>query len=52
MVNITDIRIVLIVITKTDQAQYHGDGDRNAPVVQLEYKDMNEDISTADSDKR
>ncbi|EAW08924.1 putative MFS lactose permease [Aspergillus clavatus NRRL 1] len=33
-------------------ATYHGDGDRNAPVVQLEYREMVEDISNIGSDKR
>ncbi|GKZ24340.1 hypothetical protein AbraCBS73388_011148 [Aspergillus brasiliensis] len=33
-------------------ADYHGDGDRNAPIVQLEYREMIEDISQTGSDKR
>ncbi|KAK1145870.1 hypothetical protein N8T08_003816 [Aspergillus melleus] len=33
-------------------AEYHGDGDRNAPIVQLEYREMIEDISKTGSDKR
>ncbi|PWY83558.1 general substrate transporter [Aspergillus heteromorphus CBS 117.55] len=33
-------------------AEYHGDGDRNAPIVQLEYQEMMEDISKTGSDKR
>lgn len=33
-------------------AKYHGEGDRNSPIVQLEYKEMMEDISTTGSDKR
>ncbi|KAB8067326.1 general substrate transporter [Aspergillus leporis] len=31
---------------------YHGDGDRNAPIVQLEYREMLADISKTGSDKR
>lgn len=33
-------------------AEYHGEGDRNAPIVQLEYREMVEDISMTGSDKR
>ncbi|KAB8260936.1 general substrate transporter [Aspergillus pseudonomiae] len=33
-------------------AEYHGEGDRNAPIVQLEYREMLEDISKTGSDKR
>ena len=33
-------------------AKYHGEGDRNSPIVQLEYREMMEDISTTGSDKR
>ncbi|KAE8379391.1 general substrate transporter [Aspergillus bertholletiae] len=33
-------------------AEYHGEGDRNAPIVQLEYQEMLEDISKTGSDKR
>lgn len=33
-------------------ANYHGEGDRNAPIVQLEYREMIEDISKTGSDKR
>jgi hypothetical protein len=33
-------------------AKYHGEGDRNSPIVQLEYREMLEDISTTGSDKR
>ncbi|OGM41997.1 MFS lactose permease [Aspergillus bombycis] len=33
-------------------ADYHGEGDRNAPIVQLEYREMLEDISKTGSDKR
>ncbi|KAF2399675.1 MFS lactose permease-like protein [Trichodelitschia bisporula] len=33
-------------------AFYHGEGDRNAPVVQLQYREMIEDISVTGSDKR
>ncbi|KAF4251152.1 hypothetical protein KXV22_004442 [Aspergillus fumigatus] len=33
-------------------ATYHGDGDRNAPLVQLEYREMVEDISNTGADKR
>ncbi|KAF2427264.1 general substrate transporter [Tothia fuscella] len=33
-------------------AKYHGEGDRNSPIVQLEYAEMMEDISTTGSDKR
>ncbi|KAF2838001.1 general substrate transporter [Patellaria atrata CBS 101060] len=37
----------LAVMTK-----YHGEGDRNSPIVQLEYREMVEDISVTGSDKR
>ncbi|KAL1965474.1 hypothetical protein VTN77DRAFT_5730 [Rasamsonia byssochlamydoides] len=33
-------------------AEYHGEGDRNSPIVQLEYREMLEDISKTGSDKR
>lgn len=33
-------------------AKYHGEGDRNSPIVQLEYREMMEDISITGSDKR
>ncbi|KAE8145821.1 general substrate transporter, partial [Aspergillus avenaceus] len=33
-------------------AEYHGEGDRNSPIVQLEYHEMVEDISKTGSDKR
>lgn len=33
-------------------AEYHGDGDRNAPIVRLEYREMVEDISNVGADKR
>ncbi|KAA8643486.1 putative MFS lactose permease [Aspergillus tanneri] len=33
-------------------AEYHGEGDRNAPIVQLEYREMMEDISKTGADKR
>ncbi|RHZ56252.1 putative MFS lactose permease [Aspergillus thermomutatus] len=33
-------------------ATYHGDGDRTAPLVQLEYREMVEDISNTGADKR
>lgn len=33
-------------------AKYHGEGDRNSPIVQLEYKEMMEEISITGSDKR
>lgn len=33
-------------------AEYHGEGDRNSPIVQLEYQEMLEDISKTGSDKR
>lgn len=33
-------------------AKYHGEGDRNSPIVQLEYREMLEDISMTGSDKR
>lgn len=34
------------------QAKYHGEGSRNHPIVELEYKEMVEDISVTGSDKR
>lgn len=33
-------------------AKYHGEGDPNSPIVQLEYREMQEDISKTGSDKR
>ncbi|KAF2795406.1 general substrate transporter [Melanomma pulvis-pyrius CBS 109.77] len=33
-------------------ARYHGEGSRESPIVQLEYKEMVEDISVTGSDKR
>ncbi|ORY17422.1 general substrate transporter [Clohesyomyces aquaticus] len=33
-------------------AKYHGEGSRDNPIVQLEYKEMVEDISVTGSDKR
>lgn len=33
-------------------AKYHGEGDRNSPIVKLEYKEMLDDISVTGSDKR
>ena len=33
-------------------AKYHGEGNRDSPIVQLEYKEMVEDISVTGSDKR
>jgi hypothetical protein len=33
-------------------AEYHGEGDRNSPLVQLEYREMLEDISNVGADKR
>ncbi|KAF2254899.1 general substrate transporter [Trematosphaeria pertusa] len=33
-------------------AKYHGEGSRESPIVQLEYKEMVEDISVTGSDKR
>jgi hypothetical protein len=33
-------------------AKYHGEGDRNSPIVQLEYREMMEEISITGSDKR
>ncbi|KAL2871588.1 putative MFS lactose permease [Aspergillus lucknowensis] len=33
-------------------AEYHGEGDRNSPIVQLEYREMVEDISNVGADKR
>lgn len=33
-------------------AKYHGEGSRNHPIVELEYKEMVEDISVTGSDKR
>jgi hypothetical protein len=38
--------------TNSIQAKYHGEGDRNSPIVQLEYREMLEDISVTGSDKR
>ena len=34
------------------KAKYHGEGSRNHPIVELEYKEMVEDISVTGSDKR
>jgi hypothetical protein len=34
------------------QVKYHGDGDSNSPIVQLEYQEMLDDISLEGSDKR
>ena len=34
------------------QTKYHGDGDPNSPIIQLELQEMDMDISTAGSDKR
>lgn len=34
------------------QTRYHGEGDRDNPIVQLELKEMLEDISITGSDKR
>ncbi|KAJ0292516.1 hypothetical protein COL922a_014227, partial [Colletotrichum nupharicola] len=33
-------------------AEYHGGGDRKSPLVQLEYREMLEDISNVGADKR
>lgn len=33
-------------------ATYHGDGERDSPIVQLEYREMCEAISKTGSDKR
>ena len=33
-------------------AKYHGEGDRDSPIVQLEFREMMEDISITGSDKR
>ena len=33
-------------------AKYHGEGDRNSPIVQLEYREMLCEISKSGSDKR
>ncbi len=33
-------------------AKYHGEGDRNSPIVKLEYQEMLDDISVTGSDKR
>ena len=33
-------------------AKYHGEGDRNSPIVKLEYEEMLADISVTGSDKR
>ena len=33
-------------------AKYHGEGDRNSPIVQLEFREMMEDISMTGADKR
>ncbi|KAL4947556.1 general substrate transporter [Aspergillus filifer] len=33
-------------------AEYHGEGDRDSPLVQLEYREMVEDISNVGADKR
>jgi hypothetical protein len=33
-------------------ARYHGDGNRDSPIVKLEYKEMVEEISVTGSDKR
>ena len=33
-------------------ARYHGEGDRNSPIVLLTYKEMIEEIATEGSDKR
>ncbi|KAF2141946.1 uncharacterized protein K452DRAFT_326536 [Aplosporella prunicola CBS 121167] len=33
-------------------AKYHGEGDRESPIVQLEYREMVEDISVTGADKR
>ena len=34
------------------QAKYHGEGDPNSPIVQLENREMIKDISLTGSDKR
>ncbi len=33
-------------------AKYHGEGDPNSPIVQLEYREMQEEISLTGADKR
>jgi MFS family permease len=33
-------------------AEYHGEGDRNSPIVQLEYREMQTEISLTGADKR
>lgn len=33
-------------------AKYHGEGDRDSPIVQLELKEMMDEISKSGSDKR
>lgn len=33
-------------------AEYYGEGDRNSPIVRLEYQEMLEDISVTGSDKK
>ncbi len=33
-------------------AKYHGEGDRDSPIVQLEFLEMMDDISITGSDKR
>ncbi|KAF9887270.1 hypothetical protein FE257_010398 [Aspergillus nanangensis] len=33
-------------------AEYHGEGDRNSPLVRLEYREMVEEISNVGADKR
>lgn len=33
-------------------AEYHGEGDRDSPIVQLEFREMLDDISKTGSDKR
>jgi MFS family permease len=40
------------ILTDTIKVKYHGEGDRNSPIVQLEYREMIDDISTTGSDKR
>jgi len=32
--------------------EYHGEGDRESPFVQLEYREMLQDISITGADKR
>ena len=32
--------------------EYHGEGDRDSPIVQLEYREMVYDISSSGSDRR